>query len=363
MSANLLEKQAELDRFPKGGHTAFFYKTIYEYSEFINLFILDSLYKNEKIILIVENQKIFEYDVQNKQLFKDKINCGHIVLLTPDSYSQNGKIDLLNMRNKLIEYEVEALKTNYSGLKIIYDISLIVSNNDYSKDFLNFKNEFGKNFKNDFTSLLCSYDCSKLNFDTFTRIYFSHKYSFINGILCDNFLFINPEKTHNETNLDILTKNICEYEILKRKTSAYDADVIKKIEDKYQEKMLLQFNKIKTRHIDSALKNIELTALPLLERLLENIENTNNKKILDMIIKNLSNISDPFGIKLDRLKPYLTNTEIEICCMIKQKMRSKDIGKLLKISHTTVERHRNNIRKKLNLDKSGISLINFLNRK
>ncbi|HPG31994.1 MAG TPA: MEDS domain-containing protein [bacterium] len=363
MTGNLLEKQTELDRFPKSGHIAFFYKTNIDYSEWMNLFILDCLYKNEKIILITESQKILEYDSQNKQLLNDKLVCGHIVVLKPDSFIQYGKLDAANLRNKLLEYETETLNTNYSGLKIIYDISLIVSNNDFSVEFLKYKNEFGKNFKDDFTLLLCSYDCSKLNFDIFTKIYFSHKYSFINGILCENFLFINPEETLNETSLDILYKNICGYEVLKRKTSAYDSDVIKKIEDKYQEKMLLQFNKIKSRHIDSALKNIELTALPLLERLLENMENNNNKKILDMIIKNLTNISDPFGVKLDRLKPYLTNTEIEICCMIKQKLRSKDIGKLLKISHTTVERHRNNIRKKLNLDKSGISLINFLSRK
>jgi DNA-binding CsgD family transcriptional regulator len=46
--------------------------------------------------------------------------------------------------------------------------------------------------------------------------------------------------------------------------------------------------------------------------------------------------------------------------MIKGGLASKDIAEFLKISPTTVERHRKNIRKKLDLTNQDVNLTTFL---
>ena len=54
------------------------------------------------------------------------------------------------------------------------------------------------------------------------------------------------------------------------------------------------------------------------------------------------------------------NREIDIVQLIKEGMSSKEIGLKLEISLKTVEVHRYNILKKLNL-KNTASLVNFIN--
>ncbi|MBP7652320.1 helix-turn-helix transcriptional regulator, partial [Candidatus Dependentiae bacterium] len=212
---------------------------------------------------------------------------------------------------------------------------------------------------------LYSYDFTNLSFDSLLKIYLNYQYIIIKDLLCFNHLYIQPDELLEDSGSSIFLRNVYNYEQKQRKTKCQreESETFDDIEHKYIEKMMTQFARMKNKYIDSAMKNIEYTALPLLERIYANIKDGNDKKIVELIIKTLSEISDPLGIKLDKLKPFLTNTEIEICSMIKQRMSSKAIGKVLKISHTTVERHRNNVRKKLKLDKSGITLINFLNSK
>jgi DNA-binding NarL/FixJ family response regulator len=58
----------------------------------------------------------------------------------------------------------------------------------------------------------------------------------------------------------------------------------------------------------------------------------------------------------------LTNKEIQISQCIRQGLRSKDIADKLRISIKTVEVHRHNILRKLNV-KNSISLVNLMNSK
>jgi len=62
------------------------------------------------------------------------------------------------------------------------------------------------------------------------------------------------------------------------------------------------------------------------------------------------------GLKFSRLTP----TEIEIANLIKQGKQTKDICKLLHMSKGAINFHRNNIRKKLGLNKEKVNLRSFL---
>jgi hypothetical protein len=70
-------------------------------------------------------------------------------------------------------------------------------------------------------------------------------------------------------------------------------------------------------------------------------------------------INPMFMSKLSSEFVNLTNMEIRICAMIKLNMRSKEISNILKISQKTIDKHRQNIRKKIQLDES-IRLSHFL---
>jgi PAS domain S-box-containing protein len=105
--------------------------------------------------------------------------------------------------------------------------------------------------------------------------------------------------------------------------------------------------------------NIDRLVLPLLARI-KRKSPQELLKYLQLLEENLSDITSGFGNALSRRMTGLTQQEIEICDMIKQGLRCKEIGTLLKISVRTVETHRTHIRKKLGIDDPGINLVTFL---
>jgi len=165
----------------------------------------------------------------------------------------------------------------------------------------------------------------------------------------------------------------------------------------YKQKiLLLNEEKEKTKYKNDKLKdemkirNRELITKTLLiadnKRLLENISteikniiknNPNTKwddltKILNTIKKDSKSFWDDFflyfdGIhtgflqKLDITSPNMTSTEKKVCVLIKLNLSTNDISKITFNSPRTIEKHRSNIRKKLNLNKSD-DLHQFLNQ-
>ena len=63
---------------------------------------------------------------------------------------------------------------------------------------------------------------------------------------------------------------------------------------------------------------------------------------------------------LSRFANKLTPREMEICGLIRNGLTSKEIAALLQITETTVERHRNTIRAKMDIANKKINLTSFL---
>ena len=63
---------------------------------------------------------------------------------------------------------------------------------------------------------------------------------------------------------------------------------------------------------------------------------------------------------LARFANKLTPREMEICGLIRNGLTSKEIAALLQITETTVERHRNTIRAKMDIANKKINLTSFL---
>ena len=105
--------------------------------------------------------------------------------------------------------------------------------------------------------------------------------------------------------------------------------------------------------------NVDETLMPIVGKLKKNGASPKYIKLLQYHLKELSS---SFGRKITQRSTRLTSREIEICNMIKGGLTSKDISELLNVSHQTIEKHRKNIRKKLNLSNKKINLTSHLQK-
>jgi PAS domain S-box-containing protein len=105
--------------------------------------------------------------------------------------------------------------------------------------------------------------------------------------------------------------------------------------------------------------NVDLILLPILERLKFEEEADNSHKLLRHHLKKLTS---SYGNNIKKLIDKLTPREIEICNMIKADLSSKEISSILNISITTVNKHRRNIRQKLDINNKNINLSSLLKK-
>jgi PAS domain S-box-containing protein len=103
--------------------------------------------------------------------------------------------------------------------------------------------------------------------------------------------------------------------------------------------------------------NVEELLLPTLEKL--HLKG-HSSKYIQVLERNLKELTTSFGLKITDKKNRLTSKEIELCNMIKSGLSSKDISGLLNISSLTVSKHRRNIRKKLSICNKDVNLVSFL---
>lgn len=106
--------------------------------------------------------------------------------------------------------------------------------------------------------------------------------------------------------------------------------------------------------------NYETMILPFLSKLRNSYSNTNQQNLIDILATNLQEIISPFSKKLSDPTINLTPTEIQIAAFIKQGFGNKEIALTLNCSVRTIDAHRDNIRKKLNLKNKKINLRSFL---
>ena len=96
----------------------------------------------------------------------------------------------------------------------------------------------------------------------------------------------------------------------------------------------------------------------LIKEILTEIK-VNSKDFWDDFYLYFDGIHTDFLDKLNSNYPDLTNTEKKICALIKLNLSSNDISKITSTSPRTIEKHRANIRKKINVQR-GIKLSEHL---
>jgi len=83
-------------------------------------------------------------------------------------------------------------------------------------------------------------------------------------------------------------------------------------------------------------------------------------KYVEMLQTNLEEITSPFISHLSNSYHSLTPTEITICNMIRNGLRTKEIAQIRGVSTATINRHREHIRRKLKVTNSDVNLATYL---
>jgi DNA-binding CsgD family transcriptional regulator len=105
--------------------------------------------------------------------------------------------------------------------------------------------------------------------------------------------------------------------------------------------------------------NVEKILMPILQALGSQLHPI-QKKYTEMLQANLEEITSPFISHLSSSYHSLTPTEISICNMIRNGLRTKEIAQIRGVSAATVNRHREHIRRKLKLTNSEANLATYL---
>jgi len=107
--------------------------------------------------------------------------------------------------------------------------------------------------------------------------------------------------------------------------------------------------------------NVNTFLLPLVEKLKLRMTLADGE-YLQLLEQNLKELTSGYGGRLHEFDPHLTRREIDICNMVKHGLTSKEIAKMLAISEQTVAKHRQNIRKKLKIDKKQTNLATYIQK-
>jgi DNA-binding CsgD family transcriptional regulator len=105
--------------------------------------------------------------------------------------------------------------------------------------------------------------------------------------------------------------------------------------------------------------NVEKVIMPILLALAVELPQTQSKYI-EMLRTNLEEITSQFVRHLSSSYHSLTPTEIAICNMIRNGMRTKEIAQTRGVSSATINRHRENIRRKLKITNDDVNLATYL---
>ena len=105
--------------------------------------------------------------------------------------------------------------------------------------------------------------------------------------------------------------------------------------------------------------NVEKIMMPILHGLATQLPAA-QVKYVEMLQTNLEEITSPFISQLSLSFHSLTPTEIAICNMIRNGMRTKEIAETRGVSEATINRHREKIRRKLKITNQDANLATFL---
>jgi|SRR5208283_1135882 len=111
---------------------------------------------------------------------------------------------------------------------------------------------------------------------------------------------------------------------------------------------------------ERVLSNVKTLIIPAIDKLKKSDLDSKSQSYLGLLESNLLHIVSPFSMRLSSVCHNLTYSEIEIANFIRDGKTTKEIAEILNISKDTVDTHRQNIRKKLNINGKKKNLRSYL---
>ena len=111
---------------------------------------------------------------------------------------------------------------------------------------------------------------------------------------------------------------------------------------------------------EQVLSNATKLVEPFFDRLCESKLTEQQKVLVEILRTNIKELTSPFASNFSTKLIRLTPVEIQIANMVKQGKRSKEIAEILRLSPGTVNVHRKNIRKKLEISHQKTNLQTML---
>lgn len=115
-------------------------------------------------------------------------------------------------------------------------------------------------------------------------------------------------------------------------------------------------NLLSEQIVSNASKLVE----PLLDRLSETSLTEQQKTLMDLLRTNIKELTIPFASHFSSKLVRLTPAELQVANMVKQGKRSKEIAEIMHLAPGTVNIHRKNIRKKLEISHQKANLQTLL---
>jgi DNA-binding CsgD family transcriptional regulator len=105
--------------------------------------------------------------------------------------------------------------------------------------------------------------------------------------------------------------------------------------------------------------NVEKILLPIIQALYASAARE-QRKYIDLLRDNLEDLTSPFVNRISQAYVSLTPTEIQICSLIRSGMRTKEIAEIRGVSPSTINRHREHIRRTLGITNDRVNLVTHL---
>lgn len=126
-------------------------------------------------------------------------------------------------------------------------------------------------------------------------------------------------------------------------------------------KVLMDRSRIENEKVaDLFLTQVKFGIFPYLHEIKKETVTGRTREFLDLIESHLKAMTPHFSENISKLARQLTPTEIQIADLIRDGKSTKEISSLLNLSTKAIDFHRNNIREKLGLKCSKVSLKSYL---
>ena len=152
---------------------------------------------------------------------------------------------------------------------------------------------------------------------------------------------------------EVETRRRTEVSLRKRETELEEANAALKV-------LLKRIEDSRTDLEEAMLTNINQLVFPYLDRLKRRVTDTKGQAYIDILESNINELTSPLGSRLSARFSRLTPTELEIAKLVIQGKTTKMIAAILNTATSTVEFHRNNIRKKVGIGSTRVNLRTYL---